>query len=137
MAAKNSPYAHFATNEDLEREGINLDFGDFAIRVARAGGSNKKYAKALHTKMKPHRKAFQSGTLDAKIGNRIMAEVYAETIILGWAGVVDADGNEMVFNKENCIKLFTDLPELFNQVIADAENFRLFKEEEEEDIAKN
>jgi len=137
MVAKNSPYAHFSTDTSLEKKGITLDFGDFAIRVARAGGANKKYAKALHTKMKPHRKAFQAGTLDPKVGNNIMAEVYAETIVLGWAGVVDAEGAEMEFNKENCVKLFTDLPELFNQVIADAENYRLFKEEEEEDIAKN
>jgi len=137
MVAKNSPYAQFQTDEKVETQGINLDFGDFAIRIARAGGSNKKYAKSLMKHVKPYRKAFQAGTLDRKTQNEIMAKVYADSVVLGWAGVTDAEGNEMKFTWDNVVKLLTDLPELFNQIISDAENFRLFKEVEAEDIAGN
>lgn len=132
-----SPYAKFKTNEQLETKGINLDFGDFAIRIARAGGSNKAYNTALIKHLKPHRKAIQAGTIHPDVQRKVMAEVYAESVILGWAGVLDEEGNVMDYNHENVVKLLTDLPELFNQIMADAENYRLFKEDENEDIAKN
>ena len=133
----NSPYAQFKTDSSIEKQGINLDFGSFAIRIARAGGANKAYAKSLMKHVKPYRKAFQAGTLDAKTQNEVMAKVYAESVVLDWVNVMDAEGNEMPFNFDNCVKLFTDLPELFQQIIADAENFRNFKEVEAEEIAKN
>jgi len=134
---QNSPYAQFKTDSKVEKKGITLDFGSFAIRIARAGGANKAYAKALMKHVKPYRKAFQAGTLDAKTQSEIMAKVYADSVVLDWVNVMDAEGNEMPFSHENVVKLFTDLPELFQQVIADAENYRNFKEVEAEDIAKN
>lgn len=138
MADKSlSPYAQFKTDESIEKKGVNLDFGSFAIRIARAGGSNKAYAKALMKHLKPYRKAIAAGTMDPKKQQAVMAEVYADSVILGWANVTDKDGKVMEFNHENVVKLLTDLPELFNQIIADAENYRLFKEVEAEDIAKN
>lgn len=138
MADKSqSPYAQFKTDGSVELQGINLDFGTFAIRIARAGGANKAYAKALMKHLKPYRKAIQAGTIDPKKQQALMAEVYAESVILGWANVTDAEGNVMEYTRENVVKLLTDLPELFNQIISDAENFRLFKEVEAEEIAKN
>ena len=135
--AKNSPYAQFKTDANIELAGINLDFGDFAIRIARAGGSNKKYAKSLMKHLKPHRKAYSTGTLDPKKQDAILARVYAESVVLDWANVVDRDGKIMEFSVENCVKLLTDLPELFRQIVQDAENYHNFKEVETEEIAKN
>lgn len=132
-----SPYAMFGTSKDIETKGITLDFGDFIFHIARAGGSNKKYTKAMERIFKKHRKALQTGTLPPEVQNKLMIEVFAESVVLGWTGVVDAEGNEMPFNKENVVKLFTDLPELFQQVLDDAQNFQLFKEEENNDIAGN
>lgn len=132
-----SPYAKFGTDDKAELQGIVLDFGDFAIRVARAGGSNKKYAKALLKHMRPYRKAIQAGSMDLKLQREILAKVYAESVVLDWVNVVDEEGNEMAFNYDNVVKLLTDLPELFNQIVEDAENYRLFKEVEAEEIAKN
>lgn len=137
MAKTKSPYELFSTDAKAENQGITLDFGDFAIRIARAGGANKKYAKALMRILKPYRKAISTNTIAEKKQNELMAEVYAETVILDWVNVKDRDGNAMDFTKENVIKLLTDLPVLFQQIIADAENFNNFKSDEAEEIAKN
>lgn len=137
MTQKKSPYDLFSTDASVENQGITLDFGDFAIRIARAGGANKKYAKALVRILKPYRKAIATNTIAEKKQNELMAEVYAETVILDWVGVNDKDGVEMPFNKENCVKLLTDLPVLFQQIMADAENFNNFKAVEVENVAKN
>lgn len=137
MAKTKSPYELFSTDAKAENQGINLDFGDFAIRIARAGGANKKYAKALVRILKPYRKAIATNTIAEKKQSELMAEVYAETVVLGWVNVKDRDGVEMEFNKENCIKLLVDLPVLFQQIMADAENFNNFKADEAEEVAKN
>lgn len=134
---KQSPYDLFSTDADVENKGITLDFGDFAIRIARAGGANKKYAKALVRILKPFRKAIATNTISDARQSALMAEVYAESVILDWVNVKDRDGVNMEFNKENCIKLLVDLPVLFQQIMADAENYNNFKAIEAEEVAKN
>jgi len=86
-----SMYSQFATDTNLERAGIDLDYGEFRVRIARAGGSNKRYARVLETKMKPHRRALQAETLDPKRAERLLVESYAEGVILEWAVSVVAD----------------------------------------------
>ena len=134
---KMSPYAIFGTDKKVERQGITIDFGDFVFHIARAGGSNTKYAKAMTRIMRKQAKAIKAGTVPANVMQKMLAEVYAESVILGWTGMTDIEGNELVFTKENCVKLLLDLPELFNQLVADAENFNNFKAVEAEEIAKN
>ena len=46
---------------------------------------------------------------------RIVKEVYAETVVIGWENVEDADSNPMDFTVPNCVKLFEDLPDLFKE----------------------
>lgn len=137
MIAKNSPYAHFQTSNNLEVEGVIIDYGDFKIKIARAGGSNTRFSNAMMKHCKPHRKAIQSGTINDKVWRRLLAQIYAESVVLGWDGMVDAKGKDLPFTVENCVKLFIDLPDFFDQIISEAENFRLFKEEEDEDLAGN
>lgn len=151
------PYELFKTNDELENQGVSLNYGSFKIVIARAGGSNKKYTKIFEAKIRPYRRAIQAGTLDDATDKRVMAEVYADAVVLGWAkidrekqpdgnyvdkvtnGVIPGpDGQDMPFTKANVIKLFTDLPDLFSDVIQQANSVSLFKDEEEaETDAKN
>lgn len=131
-------YEMFKTNDKLEvEEGITLDYGEFTIKVCRAGGANKKFSKVLGLKMKPHRRQAETDTLAEGVAERIMAEVYAETVILGWKGVKDEKGKDMEFNKQNVVKLFLDLPDLFRDVQEQANKIALFRAEEKEEDAKN
>ena len=45
---------------------------------------------------------------------------------LGWEGVEDREGNPMGFSRENVVKLFTDLPELFLDVQQQSQKAALF-----------
>ena len=67
----------------------------------------------------------------------ILREVYADTVVIGWSNVEGADGKPMAFTRENVIKLFTDLPELFADVQDQATNLALFRAEINEQDAKN
>lgn len=149
-------YKMFASDEAMEKAGVILNYGGVRFQIARAGGANRKFAEVFKEKAKPFRYAIDHGQMNEEDSNRLMAEVYAETVVLGWDSVVknengnpvvdgkgkpklqkkieDKDGKLMSFSIENCTQLLCDLPELFRDIqgmAGKAENFR--KDEEAED----
>lgn len=122
-------YDKFGTNKKAEQEGITLDYGDgLTIQIARAGGSNIRFEKAAQQKMRKFGLQAKHDLLEPEQMRSIFREVLAETVVLGWTGVTDKEGNELPFNKENCIKVFTDLPDLFDDVLEQSRKASLFKE---------
>jgi len=138
-----SLYKQFSTDKNLEKVGIVLEYGpnskgeEIEIRIARAGGANKRYDTLLEVRLKPHRRQIQAETFSREQQEKIFLDVFAETVVLGWNNVEDADGNVMDFNKENVIKLFTDLPDLYEDVKAQSGKAALFRQQVLEEDAKN
>lgn len=123
------PYAAFATDETVEQEGVWLEYPsyEFAIRVRRAGETNRAFTQRMDAKLKPYKRALDTGTMDPAILLRVSREVFAETILVDWKGVVDEKGKPMSFNKDNALKLLTDLPDLFNDIVLQAKDAGLFR----------
>jgi len=139
-----SPYQLFNTDKNLEQTGVTLDYGHFWIKVARAGGSNKRYNKIAKDKLQPYQAQLRTETMDEVLADKLFREIFAESVVLGWgstelgSGVLpDAEGNPLEFTTENCIKLFQDLPDLFNDVREQANKISLFKKEEIKEALKN
>lgn len=133
-----SPYKQFQTDKELESgKGVTLQYDGFSITIHRAGGSNKKFGLTLAEKMRPYRQRFERGTLDNETSQRILVETYAEAVVIGWKDVVGADGKKMAFNVGNAVKLFTDLPDLFDDVKSQANSASVFRQENEAVEAKN
>ena len=136
-------YKKFRTDEKLETKGIELNYGDnskglpILIRIARAGGDNIQFTKTLEKRTKPFRRQLQLDTMDEKVAKKLMLEVYADSVILGWSGVEDADNNDIPFTRENCIKVMTDLPDLFADIQEQAGKAALFRIEVLEEDSKN
>lgn len=125
---RKSIYDKFGTDKKLEQEGIVLDYGDgMELRIARAGGSNTKFEKALQAKSRKYGLQVKHDLLDADQMRELMREVLAETVVLGWSGMTDEQGNDLPFSKENCIKVFKDLPDLFDDVLEQSRKAALFK----------
>lgn len=130
-----SLYKTFQTNEKAEREGVILDYGPNSkgepteIRVARAGGGNVKYAKALELRLKPYRRQVMNEVIEPKVLENIFMEVYADTVVLGWSGVELRDGTPLPYSRENVIRLFKDLPALFEDIKEQSQKIALFREE--------
>lgn len=120
-------YELFKTDENLETRGVVLNYGDFKITVARAGGANKKYQKVFEAKTRPYRRAIQAGTLDEATDKKAMAETYAEAVVLGWEGMKDAEDKDLPFTRENVVKVFLDLPDLFADVVDQATKVSTFR----------
>lgn len=133
-----SLYKLFKSNETREKEeGILLDYGTAKIRIRRAGGSNRKYAELLSKKLRPYKRQIENETLDPDTGIRVMAEVYADSVILGWEGVTDSENKVLPFTRDNCVKLMLDLPDLFRDIQEQAQKFANFRDEEIEEDRKN
>ena len=132
-----NPYEVFGTDKEVEKKGVIIDYGDFQFFVARAGESNDKFIKAVERRSQPYKRAIQAGTLPEEVARRMLLEVYADAVILDWEGVRDRNGEILPFNRENCIKLLADLPDLFSDLQQQAQNLELFKREEMEEDAKN
>lgn len=121
-------YDKFSTDQKLEKEGITLDLGEAGkFQLARAGGANKRFALRFQALTKPYRRAIQTESLDEETSNRILREVYVDTVLLGWSGVSGPDGKELAFSKENAMKVLSDLPWLFEEIRRAAEDASIFR----------
>lgn len=133
-ATLRGPEALFKPSDKLEQEGIWLDYGDFRIKITRAGATNERFKKLMEAKMKPHRRAMANDTMDNKVADRVTREVWAESIVLGWdsplgPNVMPYQGAAFTFSVDNCVKLFTDLPDLFIDVREMSMKMGLFLED--------
>lgn len=129
----------YKTNRNLEKDGIAYTpDSSTLITLARAGGTNVRFAKSLEAKTKPHRRQIDAGTLDPKLDKLMMAEVFADTVIKNWETLIkdklvagieadpDAkdgtyscalDKNGLVpFNKQNVVATLIALPDLFQDI---------------------
>jgi len=145
----------FATDVGLETKGIYIDYGNDRILIARAGGGNKKFARLLETKTKPFRRAIAVGAFDGDRSLAILREVYAEAVVLGWEvnkgtdvepkwekGIDPADagltGEKLLpVNRENVLKVFANLPDLFLDLQQQAQAGALFRAEMSDASAGN
>lgn len=141
-----SMYQQFRTDESREQNGIVLDYGDFEVTIGRAGGSNKRFAKILEAKARPYQRAIQTETISQDVQLRIMRETYAEAVVLKWhtrvdgkmkEGIEGPDGNLMPVTVPNIIATFEALPDLFNDIRAQADRAALFRAQVTENLEGN
>ena len=140
-------YDQFGTDKDMEKNGITIDYGDFRVRIARAGGSNQKYARVVEQLTKPYRRAIQTETLSNDISMELLHRAYARAVILNWEtkvdeefqpGIENPDGGELLtVTEENLVRIFQDLPDLFADIRSQAEKAGLFRKEIQEQDAGN
>lgn len=111
----------FKTNEDLEKNGVWYEIQPgVRFLVARAGGSNKAYQRALSAKMKPYQRQYQNGTLDPEVAQNLLRDVFIDSVLLGWEGVTDREGQPLEFDHNNAQWLFRELPDLYDALSDEA-----------------
>lgn len=138
-----SLYNQFKTDPELEKAGLWLEYGpnskkqEQRIRIARAGGANTQFQKRMEALTKPYRRQIQTEIIGNDVVQRLMRQAYAETVVLGWENIEGPNGEDIPFSVENCVQLFTDLPDLFTDVQEQAQKAVLFRAEVREADAGN
>src|SRR3546814_10059117 len=68
-------YKMFQTDKGLETEGIWYNFDKTTgFRLARAGGANMKFVKALEERTRPYRRQIEDNTIDPELANGLLIE---------------------------------------------------------------
>lgn len=161
-----SMYKTFQTDTDLETSGVDFDYGSFVVRLARAGGNNKAFEKALDRRTKTLRRAQQLDLLGNERSLTILQESYAEAVVLDWSVRVLADengkpveplkivdnsalhsvtvrgiegpGEEILpYTADNVVMTFKNIPAVFDLIRKDAEGLANFRKAEREADAGN
>lgn len=132
-------YSRFATNTKHEEEGREFtnEFGpNVSFTIARA--NNKTYNRMIQALLTAHEHTIKAkGTQEERdaaeeCSTRIMIEVMAKSILLGWSGDVVYDGEPLPYTPDNAVKLL-QLPEfrkLVDKLSSDFQNYRLVTEDE-------
>jgi hypothetical protein len=136
------------TDVALETGGIEFEYGNVLLKVARAGGQNQSFNKAVAELANKHRRALEANMMDNDEAQKIGAEIYAKHVVLKWQtklegsdefvdGVEDADGNLVPDTVENRVAFFLEVPDFLIEVKRIAENFAYFRANQAEQMAKN
>lgn len=140
----------FGTDVEKECEGVAIQYGSNedgsipAFHISRMSRSNVRYTKRLEVATRPYRRQIELGTLDNDVAERIFMQVFVDSVLKGWENIklsdvtgIEDDEGFATFNKENAMKLFERLPELYDDLQAQAKSAAIFKDEEIEDATKN
>ena len=137
-------YEIFGTEEDFEVNGVWNEFGDTRIKIARNGNRNTEYWKTFEKVTKRLNK-IGAESLPKEEQDRLMAEVYAKSIIKGWevrnekgeweVGMMIMEKGKLKkvpYSIENVVKCLLDLPDLFTMIQKYANDIKTFQKEAEE-----
>ena len=139
MVKKTSMYELFRSDKKAEKDGIALDYGEFRITIARAGGANKRFSQLLNLKSKPFQRQIQLDQLDNDKAIEILMDVYSACVVKDWeilqedgtwvSGIEDPEGGDALLevNPANIFDVFKALPDLFADVREQAEKGALFR----------
>lgn len=140
-----NPYAHFDTDQNAEASGVWVNYGEFRVLLARAGGSNEDYNNAFDRKARALRRTGVPGTKRLEL---IALELLAESCVKKWeikdetgkwaSGIYMPDtGKVEPFSVQKVKDLFNQFPELAKALLAEANSVELYNAEGLEEEAGN
>lgn len=113
----------------LEADGIAREYcpdGETVFRVvlARAGGSNNAYHRALEESTRSFRgSGVDLAQIDFTRQRNIMAKVVAKTVLKGW----NEDDFGVPFSVENAEAMFLEVPDFLDFCVAEANKAHLYR----------
>lgn len=124
---------YFKADNEVVKTGVWMNISDdvgFLVKPFDRSNPSVKTAFAVH--FKPHARQIELGTLDDKKELEIMVKLFVSACLVDWKGI-EIDGKETPFSKEIAIKFLTGLPKLFHTLMDYAEDFKNFKEVDEDE----
>lgn len=121
---------HFKTDSQLERDGVDFALDDkTSFRVRRFNSQNPRVKAAMAAYYKPYARQVELGTLPQEKSDEITMKLFIDVCLASWEGVEDEKGSPIECTKENALKLFKSLPDLFDSLWKYANSFENYKED--------
>jgi hypothetical protein len=113
-----SLYEMFETSADAEASGTWVSIGESKFLLARTGGANENFQKVAKKRLAPYQAALEN--LGKKHQDELAVGIFVDTVLLGWEGVSDRQGQPIEYTKESAKALLIELPNLFASLQAEA-----------------
>lgn len=120
----------FRTDPDKSRRGTPIEL-EGGVRVFIARARIRLWRARVRELLEPHRKELRAGTLPLDVLTRIEGEAAADTLIRGWEGLTDDDGDVVPYSPEKARELMTDprYERFQDLIIGEAEHLENFRAE--------
>lgn len=124
----------FETDRQLEVDGVWVDIGDedeTQLLIARIGNPN--YNRLIRARLKPHKNLLQRDALPMEMQEKILNEVIAETVLLGWKNL-KYKGKKINYSSDRALEMLnniSDFRELVMEIANSMETFRIVETEED------
>lgn len=127
-------FAAYATDESKEQNGAWFEIGDARFLIARS--NNRNYARALGKAVEQNQKVLDQKNDEADaLSDRIMTNVLAETILLGWEGV-KFKGKPLAYSIDNAKKVLA-IRDFRVEIMKRADEFDAYRLEKDAEAEKN
>lgn len=147
-----SLYKQFQTNNDAEVDGAWFSFPQpdgsiIELLLARTGGSNSGYKRALRKLLRKHSRATDVPIDQYAPARDEICEAMAEHVLKGWRtrlmddslldAIADEQGTMIAYSQQRATKLLKDLPELRSDITVKSADFHNFQDTDAESIEGN
>jgi len=128
----------YETNKSIEKDGKWFELTkEVSFKLKRMGGANSgRLAEIRAMHFKPYARQIKNDTLDKAIQEKLFIKVFVDGCLVDWKGLVDDDGIKIEYTKETAIELLLGSSDLFDELIAMADDMSSFKEDAE-DLGKS
>lgn len=119
----------YKVDATAEKEGVWFDVSPktgFLVKPFR--GTNPRVKAAMAKYYKPYARQIENGQLSLEKEREININLFLDICLVDWKGV-EIDGVPTPFARENALILFQELPDLFQTLLAFAQDFKTYKVE--------
>jgi hypothetical protein len=120
----------FKTDTKCEADGVWFNISnEIGFLVRRFGGANSPKVKVAMSRLyKPYARMIENDTMPESEQKKIMIKIFVDSSVIDWKGI-EIDGKEAAFSSEAAIKLFENLPEVFDALMKYSSDYANFKED--------
>lgn len=141
-------FDNYRTDATAEAKGVWVADSGCEFLLARMGGANTAYQRAMTQAMKPHMRELQLNMMDEATLEPLMRRVFLDTVLLDWRtpkddGTYDEhtipDENDLPvsFSKDAANALLNELPDLYARLREQAQSFANYRASALSVAAKN
>ena len=129
-------FSAFATDLDLEENGVWVDLGDGTqLKLARVG--NPAYKKLFRQQLKPYRSVAARKNISEETWAKMGAELLSKTVLVDWKGWEDDKGKTIPYSEKNAYDMLLGLKD-FRKFVEDlAEDQATFARELDEETGND
>lgn len=137
----------YQSNKEMEKDGkwlfpLGTEEGAPSFKVARAGGANKAFADHQRKLLTPHKRLLAASAKEMtpealEIVNKAVRTSFIATCMKGWKEVNGTDGKAKPFNAEAVDALFTQYPDLYDDLLGLAQSLNTYQDDDSEEDLKN